>query len=97
LKGIIGTEVELGGFLTAQTGLKVLQLGGLGVRALHQPSNGGVHLKRGSFRGLFGRLRAELGLVELRIQGDLVGEESGERWVLDHVELEEKLREYVID
>jgi hypothetical protein len=97
LKGIIGTEVELGDFLTAQMGLKVLQLGGLGVRAPHQPPNGGVHLKRGSFRGLFGRLRGELGLVELRIQGDLVGEESGERWVLDNVELAEKLREYVID
>jgi hypothetical protein len=97
LKGAISTEVELGDFLTAQKGLKILQLGGLGIRAPHQPANGGVHLKQGSFRGLFGRLRAELDLVELRIQGDLVGEESGERWVLDHVELEEKLREYVID
>jgi hypothetical protein len=38
-----------------------------------------------------------LDLVELRIQGDLIGEESGERWVLDHVELEDKLWEYVID
>jgi len=36
-------------------------------------------------------------LDELRVQGDLVAEESGERWVLDHVELEERLREYVID
>lgn len=97
LKGIISTEMELGDFLTAQKSLKLLQLGGLGVRAPHQHSNGGVHLKEGSFKGLFGRLRAELGLEELRIQGDLVAEESGERWVLDHVELEERLREYVID
>jgi hypothetical protein len=97
LKGVVSTEVELGDFLTAQKGLKILQLGGLGIRAPHQPANGGVHLKQGSFRGLFSRLRAGLNLVELRIQGDLVGEESGERWVLDHVEFEEKLREYVID
>jgi hypothetical protein len=97
LKGIISTEIELGDFLTAQKSLKILQLGGLGVRAPHQPSNGGLHLKEGSFRGLFGRLRTELDLKELRIQGDLVAVESGERWVLDHVELEERLREYVID
>jgi hypothetical protein len=97
LKGIISTEIELGGFLTAQESLKILQLGGLGVRAPHQPSNGGLHLKEGSFRGLFGRLRTGLDLKELRIQGDLVAVESGERWVLDHVELEERLREYVID
>ncbi|KAN0104445.1 hypothetical protein V8E51_010190 [Hyaloscypha variabilis] len=97
LKGIISTEVELGNFLTKEKSLKILQLGGLGVRAPHQPSNGGVHLNEGSFRGLFGRLRTELALDELRVQGDLVAEESGERWVLDHVELEERLREYVID
>jgi len=97
LKGIMATEVDLGDFLTKQKRLRVLQLGGLGVKAPHQPANGGVHLKEGSFRGLFGRLRSELELTELRAQGDLTGVKSGERWVLDQVELEEKLQEYVID
>jgi hypothetical protein len=97
LKGIISTEVELGDFLTMNKRLKILQIGGVGVKAPHQTANGGVHLREGSFKGLFGRLRGELELKELRTQGDLTGLESGERWVLEHVELEEKLGEYVID
>jgi len=97
MQGIMTTEIDLGDFLTRQRQLRVLQLGGVGVRAPHQPANGGVHLKEGSFKGLFGRLRSELELTELRTQGDLTGLESGERWVLDQVELEEKLWEYVMD
>jgi hypothetical protein len=97
LKGIISTEVDLGYFLTKHKRLKILQLGGVGDKAPHQAARGGVHLKKGSFQGLFGRLRKELDLEIIRIQGDLVGMESGECWVLDLPELEEKLREYVID
>jgi hypothetical protein len=97
LKTIATTEEDLGHFLARQTALQRLKLGGKGLRAPHQPANGGVRLNQGSFGGLFERLRKEIKGVEVLVQGDLVGLESGERWVLDDVEAVENLKEYVID
>jgi hypothetical protein len=97
LQSIITTELELGNFIAALPTLQHLQLGGSGLRAPHQPANGGVHLIQGSFDGLFKRLDKEMKLDCSLVQGDLVGVESGERWVLDDVEMQTNLKEYVID
>ncbi|EPE26073.1 hypothetical protein GLAREA_01985 [Glarea lozoyensis ATCC 20868] len=97
LQSIITTEIELGNFITGLPTLQHLQLGGPGLRAPHQPANGGVHLTQGSFDGLFNRLDQEMQLDCSLVQGDLVGLESGERWVLDDVEMQTNLKEYVID
>jgi hypothetical protein len=97
IQSIITTEAELGDFITALPTLKDLQLGGPGLRAPHQPANGGIHLDQGSFNGLFDRLNSEMKLDCLLVQGDLIGGESGERWVLDDIEEQRNLKEYVID
>jgi hypothetical protein len=96
-EGINSTEIQLGDFLARHVGLRIVQLGGVGVKAPHQPANGGVHLREGSFGGLFARLRESIGGARLQVQGDLVGLASGERWVLDAVEDVERLDQYVID
>jgi hypothetical protein len=67
------------------------------LRARHQPPNGGVHLQEGSFKELFTRLKSEMRLERLDVMGDLVGLESGERWVLDNLVEEMNLREFVTD
>jgi len=95
--GVSCTERDLGNFLTRQKGLKKLQLGGLGVKAPHQSPIGGVHLREGRFIGLFARIRDAMSLENFMVQGDLVGLESGERWVLEQIEEEERLWEYVMD
>jgi hypothetical protein len=97
LQSIITTEKELGEFITALPALKHLQLGGPGLKAPHQSANGGVQLTQGFFNGLFERLNKEMMLDSLLVQGDLVGLESGERWVLDDIEEQRNLKEYVID
>jgi hypothetical protein len=96
LKGALTTEEGLGGFLANLKVLKMLQLGGEGVKAPHQPANGGVHLDKGTFRGLFERIK-EMRLESFKLQGDLVGLESGERWVLDIVVDGDDIWEYVMD
>jgi hypothetical protein len=96
LKGALATEPDLGGFLTNLKALKKLQLGGEGVKAPHQPANGGVHLEKGTFRGLFQSIK-EMRLASFKLQGDLVGLESGERWVLDNVINGDDVWEYVMD
>jgi hypothetical protein len=97
IQSIITTESELGDFITALPSLKSIKLGGPGLRAPHQPANGGIHLNQGSFDSLFLRLNSEMKLDSLLVQGDLVGIESGERWVLDDIEEQSNLKEYVID
>ena len=74
-----------------------MQLGGAGVKARHQPPNGGVHLEAGSFKGLFLRLREQMRLESIEAMGDLRGLESGELWILEGLEREENLREFVTD
>lgn len=51
----------------------------------------------GTFKDLFARIENELDLASFHILGDLVGQESGERWILEHPESVENLKEYVID
>jgi len=98
LKGITTTQVGLANFLLRQkNSLKRLQLGGLGVKARHSPPCGGVHLITGSFRGLFERINRDIKLESFKLQGDIIGLESGEKWVLDQVEDQERLWEYVMD
>ncbi len=98
LKGVITTEVGLAGFVLRQkNSLKSLQLGGLGVKARHSPPCGGVHLITGSFKGLFERINRDMKLEIFKLQGDIIGFENGEKWVLDQVEDQERLWEYVID
>jgi len=97
LMGVSCTGRDLGNFVTRQKGLKKLQLGGLGVKAPHQSPIGGVHLREGRFIELFARIRDEMSLEKFMVQGDLAGLESGERWVLELVEEEERLWEYVMD
>ncbi|KAF4619060.1 hypothetical protein G7Y89_g14785 [Cudoniella acicularis] len=97
LKGIATTEEELCYFLKRQKTLKRLQLGGSGLRARHQTANGGVHLSKGSFRAVFESVNKELSLESFMVQGDLIGLESGERWILDKVDAQENLKEYVTD
>lgn len=97
LRGIAATEEDLGNFLVKQKSLKSLQLGGLGLKTRHQPPNGGVHLSEGSFRDLFARVKNSLHLESLKLQGDLVGQMSGERWVFDKPEDEKDLWEFVTD
>ncbi|KUJ10241.1 uncharacterized protein LY89DRAFT_700775 [Mollisia scopiformis] len=97
LRGITSTAADLGTFLVKQKSLKSIQLGGLGLKTRHQPPNGGVHLSEGSFKGLFERVRRNLNLESLKVQGDLVGQQSGERWVLENVEDEKDLWEFVMD
>jgi hypothetical protein len=96
LKGTLTTEQDLGGFLTNLKALKILQLGGEGVKAPHQPANWGVHLEKGTFRGLFETIK-EMRLESFILQGDLVGLESGERWVLDIPVNGDDILEYVMD
>jgi hypothetical protein len=86
LEGIACTEDELVGFLTAHAGLKAVVLGGPGVRTPHQPATGGVHLREGTFAGLFERVGRGLGLESFEIMGDLLEVESGRRWLLDGLE-----------
>ncbi len=96
-EGILTTETGFGDFVTKQRCLKRLQIGGEGIKPRYQQANGGVHLREGSFRGLFRRVRAEMALESFTIQGDLVGLESGERWVLNDAVDEMSLWEYVTD
>jgi hypothetical protein len=96
LKGVLTTEQDLGGFLTNLKSLKIMQLGGEGVKAPHQPANGGVHLEKGTFCGLFETIK-EMRLESFILQGDLVGLESGERWVLDIPVNGDDIWEYVMD
>ena len=97
LEGVMSSGTELGNFIISQKALKRLQIGGEGLRARHQPPNGGVHLQGGSFKELFTRLKSEMRLERLDVMGDLVGLESGERWVLDNLVEEMNLREFVTD
>jgi len=98
LKGIIATEIGLGDFLVRQkNSLKRVHLGGVGVRGKHQPPNGGVHLSTGTFRGLFTRIRSDMKLESLRVQGDMIGLESHERWILEYATDEGSLWEFVMD
>lgn len=97
LKGIWSTEQDLGTFLVKHKSLKSIQLGGLGFKTRHQAPNGGVHLGEGSFRDLLGRLKSVLTLDSLNVQGDLVGHQSGERWILENIEKEKDLWEFVTD
>jgi len=67
------------------------------LRGLHAPPNGGVHLREGRFGGLFERVGRDMRLERFEVMGDLIGLESGEKWILDAVEDVKNLREYVID
>ena len=51
---------------------------------------------KGAFRGLFERIK-EMRLESFKLQGDLIGLESGERWVLDIVVDGDDIWEYVMD
>ncbi|KAF8863274.1 hypothetical protein BDZ45DRAFT_702598 [Acephala macrosclerotiorum] len=97
LRGIMSTETDLGDFLIRQKSLKSLQLGGLGLKTRHQPPNGGVHLSEGSFKELFAKIKSNLDLESFKLHGDLIGVESGERWILDGIENERNLWEFVTD
>ncbi|CZR62442.1 uncharacterized protein PAC_12339 [Phialocephala subalpina] len=97
LRGIMSTETDLGDFLIKQQSLKSLQFGGLGLKTRHQPPNGGVHLSEGSFKNLFEKIKNNLELESFKLQGDLIGVESGERWILDRAEDEKDLWEFVTD
>ncbi|KAH6673742.1 hypothetical protein B0J14DRAFT_654399 [Halenospora varia] len=97
LQGISACEKELGNFIIRQESLKHLQLGGVGLKNRHQPANGGILLMKGTFRTLFERIKNKLFLESFLVQGDLVGSESGERWILEEPVLEEDLKEYVTD
>lgn len=98
LGGIIASGFGLEDFLVRQkNSLRHVHLGGEGVRGRHAPPNGGVHLSSGSFGGLFERLRREMKLDSLRVQGDLIGQESGEKWILERADDEKNLGEYVLD
>lgn len=98
LRGIIVTQSGLGDFLVRQkNSLRRVHLGGNGVRGKHHPPNGGVHLSEGNFKSLFARMRSDMKLNRLSVQGDLVGLESGERWILEYVTDEQRLWEYVMD
>lgn len=97
LRGITSTEAELGDFIIKHKSLKALQFGGLGLKTRHQPPNGGVHLSEGSFKDLFAKIKSHLALETFKLQGDLVGVESGERWILERAEDEKDLWEFVTD
>jgi len=97
LEGISTTEEELGDFLVQQTSLRRMRLGGAGVYAWHESVNGGVHLLKGSFQGLFARIEAEMKLEKFELMGDCVGKESGEKWLLDVADKVQNLKEYVLD
>lgn len=86
LQGVLSTEEALGSFLVQQGGngrLASVQLGGEGVRSVRQPCCGGVVLEQGSWAGLAARLAREMRGVDVRVQGDCRGLESGERWDLE--------------
>ncbi|TAQ91233.1 hypothetical protein B7494_g417 [Chlorociboria aeruginascens] len=95
------SEVLLSSFLLSLPALLTLKLGSEGVKAPYEPMTGGIWLKTGSFRHLFEGLRAawqrEGREVEIRLRGDLMGVESGEKWLLEQEEGVDGLREYVID
>ncbi|KAE8443819.1 hypothetical protein EG329_001326 [Mollisiaceae sp. DMI_Dod_QoI] len=97
LRGITSTETDLGNFLVKQKSLKTLHLGGLGFKTRHQPPIDGVHLSEGSFKDLFERIKNGMTLESFKLQGDIIGQESGERWVLEGVEDEKDLWEFVMD
>ena len=97
LEGVSCTQSELSTFLTAQNSLKVLQLGGEGLRNKHQPVNGGVHLLEGSFSELFRTVKKGLELEKFGIMGDLRSLEYGEFWLFDDLVLVDDLGEYVTD
>lgn len=96
-EGVACTERELGGFLLKQKALRRVRLGGEGVRSPHQPANGGIHLREGRFRGLFESVEGKMGLERFEVMGDLVGLESGEKWIIDTAEEVRNLKDYVID
>jgi hypothetical protein len=98
LRGIIIAESEFGDFIIRQKhSLKQLHLGGYGVTGRHQPPNGGVHMSTGSFQGLFARLNSEMKFQSLKVQGDVIGMESNERWILTYATEVDGLWEYVMD
>lgn len=97
VEGVTSTERELGKFLVGQKALRRIRLGGEGLRSPHQPANGGVYLREGGFGELFERVEGEMKLERFEVMGDLVGLESGEKWILDTVENVKNLKEYVID
>ncbi|KAH8659123.1 hypothetical protein BGZ60DRAFT_117908 [Tricladium varicosporioides] len=97
LQGISACERELGNFIVGQETLNYLQVGGAGLKNRHQPANGGILLMKGTFRTLFERIKSSLSLETFLVQGDLVGSESGERWILEESVPEEDLKEYVTD
>ncbi|KAL2061633.1 hypothetical protein VTL71DRAFT_7010 [Oculimacula yallundae] len=83
-EGVITTADDLGAFLVRhKASLRVVTLGGEGVRAKRQPVNGGMFLEGGSWRALVERLGKEMGECEVFMWGDCKGLESGERWVLE--------------
>ncbi|CAG8982268.1 hypothetical protein HYALB_00004502 [Hymenoscyphus albidus] len=86
------TSKDLFDFLVRHKGsLKEVQLGGEGLRT-HRRPNGGVHLEDGSIKDLFERLKAEMPACEMWVIGDLIGVESGERWLLEDRTRIEELR-----
>lgn len=97
LSGFCTSSEILLAFLLPIKSLRSLQLGGPGNIAPHESAKGGVHLTSGSFRELFATIKRELSLKEFKLQGDLVGKQSGERWVFDSPVDEESVVEYVTD
>ncbi|KAH8592896.1 hypothetical protein B0O99DRAFT_596721 [Bisporella sp. PMI_857] len=80
LGGITATESELSLFLGSLHGLKHLQLGTIGLRAPHQPVNGGLQLREGSFYDLIANVKSQLNLDRFEAIGDLKAWPNDERY-----------------
>jgi hypothetical protein len=97
-EGVRCTEDALVKFLTMhKKSLKRVQLGGIGYKALHQKSNGGVHLGEGTWKEALKRVQEVLHLERkcFLVQGDMVDSERA--FVLDELVAVEDLVEFVSD
>lgn len=72
LEGISCDEEDLRGFILRHAAtLQRLRLGGRGLAKAFEPSLGGIHMCRGTFRGLFAGLRGRLPHLErVHLEGD---------------------------
>ena len=97
-EGVSCTESELVTFLLGhKSSLKRVQLGGVGCKAPHQKANGGVHLKEGTWKGVFEKVGAGLDLEAFDVQGDMAEMQSAKHFVLEDLESVGNLAKFVAD
>lgn len=97
-EGVRCTENALATFLIRHKGsLRKVQLGGVGMKAPHQKTNGGIHLEEGTWKGVFKSVRERLNLQPkcFLVQG-VMGDPK-KTFVLDDLVAVEELRNFVSD